>query len=302
MADLLPRDALKGQTIGISVSDSPDLSRLGFMGTHIRLAVGEIARVVLVAGGRLAYGGHLEPEGFTVFLTRELDRYGRNDRPLLVMLALQEHRRVPLSHLRALKNGLGLKAEIVCLDRDGQVMQPGDGRGEDVVIVPEGEERRVALTSLRREMVRRTNARILIGGKRHGFQGAFPGLVEEAAMALEAGQPLYLAGGFGGIAYDISIALELDDGEWMPHSPDEPAPDPRTVAGLSRLREIANQIGGIRNGLTADENRRLAASHRPSDIAALISIGVGRLQGGIADPKGAGGVRQVGVAGRGAGL
>ena len=157
--DLLPRDALKEQTIGISVSDSPDLSRLGFTETHIRLAVGEIARAVFVAGGRLAYGGHLEPKGFTAFLMRELDRYGRNDRPLLVMLALQEHRKVPLSQLGALKKGLGLKAEIVCLDRDGQVMRPAQGRGEDIVVIPEGDERRIALTSLRREMVRRTNAR-----------------------------------------------------------------------------------------------------------------------------------------------
>lgn len=270
------------------MSDSPDLSRLGFMETHIRLAVGEIARGVFVAGGRLAYGGHLEPEGYTAFLMRELDRYGRNDRPLLVLLALQEHRKVPLSRLRALKNGLGLKAEIVCLDRDGQVMQPDHGRGEDIVIVPEGDERRIALTSLRREMVRRTNARILIGGRRHGFQGAFPGLVEEAAIALEAGQPLYLAGGFGGITYDIAIALGLDDGTWMPPLPDGQAPDPRTLAGLSRLHEIAHQIGGVRNGLTADENRRLAASHRPSDIAALISIGLGTLQAGVPDPGGIG--------------
>jgi len=287
MADLLPRDALKQQTIGISVSDSPDLSRLGFMDTHIRLAVGEIARAVFVAGGRLAYGGHLGAEGVTAFLMREVDRYGRNDRPLLVMLALQEHRKVPLSQLGALKNGLGLKAEIVCLDRDGQVMQPAHGRGEDIVVIPEGDERRIALTSLRREMVRRTNARILIGGKRHGFQGAFPGLVEEAVMTLEAGQPLYLAGGFGGITYDIAIALGLDVGTWMPRPPDERAPDPRTLAGLSRIREIAHQIGGVRNGLTADENRRLAASHRPSDIAALISMGLGRLQGGVPDSRGA---------------
>jgi SLOG cluster2 len=97
MADLLPRDALKGQALGLSVSDSPDLQRLGFLKTHICLAVGEIARAVLVAGGRLAYGGHLEPEGFTAFLMRELDRYGRNDRPLLVILALQKYRRARLS-------------------------------------------------------------------------------------------------------------------------------------------------------------------------------------------------------------
>jgi hypothetical protein len=31
-------------------------------------------------------------------------------------------------------------------------------------------------------------------------------------------------------------------------------------------------------GLDDDENRRLAATHRPSDIAALVSLGLGRLR------------------------
>jgi SLOG cluster2 len=179
-----------------------------------------------------------------------------------------------------MKNGLGLKAEIICLDRDGHEIQQEDGRGEEEVHVPEGDDRRVALTSLRREMVRKTKGRILIGGKRHGFQGAFPGLVEEATMALEAKRPLYLAGGFGGITHDIAIALGLDEGQWMPRRPDEPPPDPRTVAGLTRIEHVSRQAGGVKNGLTVDENSRLAASHRPSDISALISMGLGRLIGG----------------------
>jgi hypothetical protein len=99
------------------------------------------------------------------------------------------------------------------------------------------------------------------------------------SMALEAGQPLYLAGGFGGITHDIAIALGFDDGKWMPRRPDDPAPDPRTIAGLSRIGDVSRLAGGVKNGLTADENRRLAASHRPSDIAALLSMGLGRLLG-----------------------
>nr|VFJ60361.1 MAG: hypothetical protein BECKDK2373C_GA0170839_108024 [Candidatus Kentron sp. DK] len=36
-------------------------------------------------------------------------------------------------------------------------------------------------------------------GKRMGFTGDWPGLVEEAIFALETDQPIYLAGGFGGV-------------------------------------------------------------------------------------------------------
>ena len=33
---------------------------------------------------------------------------------------------------------------------------------------------------------------------------------------------------------------------------------------------------GLENGLSDEENRELAASHRPSEIAALISLGLGK--------------------------
>ncbi len=50
-AKLLPSNALANVRLGISVSDSPDLARLGLLETHFRLALGEIARCVLVSGG-----------------------------------------------------------------------------------------------------------------------------------------------------------------------------------------------------------------------------------------------------------
>jgi hypothetical protein len=47
-----------------------------------------------------------------------------------------------------------------------------------------------------------------------------------------------------------------------------------------RLRALFVKPGwaGLNNGLADHENRRLAASHRPSDIAALVSLGLGRLR------------------------
>jgi hypothetical protein len=59
--NLLPSEGLRGARIGISVSDSPDLDRLGLLEIHFRLALAEIG--VLVSGGTLAYGGHLRRDG-----------------------------------------------------------------------------------------------------------------------------------------------------------------------------------------------------------------------------------------------
>lgn len=277
--EILPKDALKGLRIGISVSESPDLGQLGLLEGHFRLALGEIARSVLVSGGRLAYGGYLDPEGYTSFLRKELQKYGRRDRPLLICLAWQEHRKLALSRLDEHRRDLGLYGEIVCLDSAGEAIDPSDGRGEVPEPVTDQDVRAQALTALRQYMARRTDGRVLIGGKRQGFQGTLPGLMEEALATLDAGKPLYLAAGFGGVTANVAQALRVDDCAWLPRRTETPSDDARLVEGRRRLGALADRSTwkGLENGLSREENRRLAASHRPSDIAALVSLGLGRL-------------------------
>jgi hypothetical protein len=138
---------------------------------------------------------------------------------------------------------------------------------------------------MRRYMATRTQGRVLLGGKRSGFQGEIPGLMEEALISLENAHPVFLAGGFGGVTADIVQALGVDDGSWLPTLADAPPSDPRWESGRMRLLAHAAQPvwSGLNNGLSDEENRRLAATHRPSDIAALVSLGLGRLRsiGGV---------------------
>ena len=274
--NLLPASALTGVCLGLSVSESPDLLRLGLTETHFRLALAEIARCVLVSGGNLAYGGHLQPAGYTNFLTHELERYSRRDRPLKIYLAWTEHRKLPLSALRAEKDNLGLYGSIVHLDRDGNEVAVDYQRGENPQLTFEVETTRRSLTGLRQYMAHHTQGRVLIGGKRTGFQGEMPGLLEEALYALEAGQPLYLAGGFGGITHDIAMRLGVDDGKWIPRL--SAAKDECVDRGIERLLETMRKTGGASfdNGLSPAEMQRLAACHRPSEIATLVSLGLGR--------------------------
>jgi hypothetical protein len=205
VADLLPSDALDDVRIGVSVSESPDLDRLGLVDTHFHLALAEIARAVLVAGGSLAYGGHLDPKGYTTFLVGELQRYARRDQPLLVCLAWQEHRKLTLSELQQRERDYGLIAEVVCLDQAGQPIpdpyagRPGEGLDPGQI---DKEVIRTALTAMRRYAVGVTQGRVLLGGKVAGFQGEIPGLMEEALLTVEGGKPLYLVGGLGGVSVD----------------------------------------------------------------------------------------------------
>jgi hypothetical protein len=97
-----------------------------------------------------------------------------------------------------------LLGRIVCLDPDGREVDKSCDRGEDPRPVDDADLRKRALTGMRRYMGAKTNGRVLLGGKRHGFQGEIPGLMEEALISLDNAQPLYLAGGFGGVTADIA--------------------------------------------------------------------------------------------------
>ena len=288
-ATLLPAASLLGQRVGISVSDSADLKRLGLMQSHFKLALRELARTVLVSGGTLAYGGHLLPGGYTEFLIGELHQYASMglfadearsaDVALLVCLAQQEHRKCSLAELKQADEDLGLHGELRCLDLDGNVIDADSGRGpegepypSDPAVLAQG------LTALRRTMTGQTAARALLGGKRHGYTGSMPGVLEEALLALRAGQPLYLAGGLGGVTLDIAAAVDPRCAAHCPRHDTDPPLDAATVSGLAEVKALVGTDGWSRlnNGLDEHENLQLALTHRPAEIAAWVGLGLGR--------------------------
>jgi SLOG cluster2 len=274
---MLPHDALKYHWVALSASESPDLDRLGLLEVHARSALAEIARAVIDVEGRLAYGGHLRTEGYTTFLVQELDKWYRGEDLIRLYIAWPVHRDMHAREIRAAERDLPIAARLIYLDLEGnEIDDPLAGRGEDTLPVPDDERVR-GFTAMRRYMSERCSARVLLGGRRAGFSGRLPGLVEEALLALEDGRPLFLAGGFGGVTLDILRALEQDT-DWLPPLPDE-NPDPRWEEGMHLLRTIAAPPDWRlpENGLDDDENRRLAATHRPGEIAALVGLGVGRL-------------------------
>lgn len=274
---LLPPDALRGIPLALSVSDSPDLGKLGLLESHFRMALGEIGRCVLIAGGRLVYGGHLAPSGYAAFLARELERYGQRDRPLLLCLAWSEHRNLPLSVIEARRKALGLLGALICLDAHGQETDPAAGRSEAAPGPGDAQTESESLSGLRRYMTAQSAGRILIGGKREGFQGAMPGVLEEAILAVEARQPIYIAGGFGGVAWDMASAVGFGPSGLLPFLASL-TPDKRLVTGLEALKKALDDTSAasLDNGLSKDENGQLATAYRPSEVAALVSLGLAR--------------------------
>lgn len=277
---ILPQNTLKGKALGISVSESEDLGRLGLVEDHFRLALAEIARTILVLGGTIYYGGHLIPDGYTVYLIDELQKYGRRDRPLKICLHWVEHQTMDKKELDTQRRKIGLFGELLLLDIDGNLL-PSNGIIRDQSKEITNDDLPRSLTGLRNFMATSTSARILLGGKRRGYLGSMPGLVEEALLSLQAKRALFLAGGFGGVCLDIIEALHPDRSNWFPK---RLMPlDDRTSNSLMLLHKTAKDMrwDGSHNGLSSDEMALLAATYRPSEIATLVGLGLGRLNNDV---------------------
>ncbi|GAA4369177.1 hypothetical protein [Nocardioides caricicola] len=264
--DLVARGALKGMVVAISVSDSADLGRLGLSARHCDLAVAEIARSVLLSGGDIAYGGRLVPAGFTQIVMDEVTRFAGDRDALTIYLAASEHASMSSGEIRQFHNEHHASIRLVCLDEAGSPVAP------DERDMSEPADPSTALTGMRRHIASAADAHVVVGGQLAGVKGAMPGLLEEALFGLEAEHPVFVAGGFGGAAAAVARALGTDDGHWAPEG------YPRHA---EMWREPLEQIAALAtrqadDGLTDQQRRELAVTHRPADIASLVVLGLAR--------------------------
>lgn len=222
--------------VGISISESPDLERLGFGKEHLAELMLSVARAVLRLDDRigLVYGGDLRPGGFT----RQL-----------FDLALSEH--VPPSEAapeppRRIYNYLAWPSYSALSKQDEAQLinachlmrvRPRDAGFPDIPddcdprrqSTPPGaliasrcltRMRELATygghTTMEGESALPMWARILLGGKSSGYTSFMPGLFEEFLISRAppnkaAPIPVFVIGAFGGAAGQLADAL-LDAG------------------------------------------------------------------------------------------
>jgi hypothetical protein len=95
-------------------------------------------------------------------------------------------------------------------------------------------------------MTRMVSGRVVMGGKMgltdkpaDQYEGRYPGVIEEAILALGEHQPLVTLGAFGGAARDLAIALELmDKSAKVPRGPQVPS----YFAALEEVRSLNDRI------------------------------------------------------------
>ena len=110
---------------------------------------------------------------------------------------------------------------------------------------------------MRRKLASETDARILLGGRPDRFLGLYPGIVEEALLAIERDQPLYVLGAFGGAARLVARALCS-----------EPPPEMDLQYQKSRSTDYAQALGAYEDKRIRQPELKLP----PADYKAAIAV------------------------------
>ena len=261
-------EASRQLVIAVSTSESPDMAILGLSDEHLRDAMAEIARHVLKFGSRLVYGGDLRQYGFSQLLFEIVARYHsvidnvEEDAGVTNYLAWPVHILMSIQRLDEAAEALAGTAELVCLDMDGEPM-PMQNRRQLETMQPTDAEWSNGLTTMRRYMLAETDARIVLGGRTEQYKGLMPGIGEEALLSLQAGQPLFVLGGFGGCARDIAENLGLVE---------QKKSDRRVWEGRGAFDEFS--AASLNNGLSEEDNSTLARTPHIDQAIVLIIRGL----------------------------
>jgi len=182
----------------------------------------------------------------------------------------------------------GLPAELAALE--AAASSAGKGSASFRYVRSRG------LTHLRHRLDSLSDARLCLGGRRSGSSGRYPGVIEEAYLALQSGTPLFLAGLLGGATKQVIDAIErkempdnfcpptqlYDIYKWPPFAENDPATqsdrviEPTLVwslfmeAGVSKLAAV--------NGLTREENEELFHTPVLDRVIQLVLIALSRLR------------------------
>jgi hypothetical protein len=149
------------------------------------------------------------------------------------------------------------------------------------------------LTWMRRRLSRLSHARICIGGRTAGFTGRYPGVAEEALLAIEEGRPLYLVGLLGGAAERVIDAM---NGKAVPNLPTDPIlselyADPPIEDSIAderdrsyeperlwmAFREVGHRPPQV-NGLSPEGNAELARTGSIDRVIHLLLGGLAQVQ------------------------
>lgn len=204
------KNGLSGKKVGISISD-PEINEIKSNGqneSHLLRLSQYMANYILGRGATLIYGGDFRKGGYTEQLLQEAQIL--KDRLKTKNIYLKNYVAWPIYLADTLETKKWI-AKYCDLLEIKEI--PIDETVSDLIetnkrfLTPDTVDNcyvwSKSLTKMRYEMIKDCNARICAGGKKIGYKGKMPGILEEIIIASELGCPLYLLGGFGGIVHDV---------------------------------------------------------------------------------------------------
>lgn len=280
---------LEGVVVGISVGTNTDVVEHGCSEAHLQDATIQFARYLLASGATFAYGGNLRQHGYTrqlMQLVRQHNRAGEEAR-LLSFLSW------PWKDLnKKTEATYHPQVKFIRVEPPGDVI--ADTRKRTLPGDRQAYLRARCQTEMRQRMNTRLDARVLLGGKRSGFAGRYPGILEEALLALQRGIPTFVIGGFGGCAGAVAQALRGGRPEVLTEKYQRSAPEYDALfrqyqAAAPKVEppdyaasvDFLNREGfkGLNNGLSKAENERLFESVNLDEITTLVFEGLTRKLG-----------------------
>jgi hypothetical protein len=230
--------SLKGLTVAVSIGDAPDRAKLGFPPREIDRAIMSVCMTMVRAGADILYVGDLRPTGYKFKIFRHLaGAYAaENHVPFKHVVPEPVLRRTSFENLLAtLKEKRGTASTLLSI---GDKLLPVRSSPAGLLLGRDVDRTTISnqvsydfwlanlapstpaegYSSARLATVRLADARVSVGGKMgiidnpdDHYEGAMPGIIEEAILTLEAGKSLIPLAAFGGATRDLSIALGLLD-------------------------------------------------------------------------------------------
>jgi len=305
---------LAGRVVALSMSESTDLDTFGMDPLHLEGAMLDLSRYLLIKGATLAYGGHLGAEGYTqrlfelVRTHNSLDDVPRFER-------IVNHRGWPLPRLsEADLAKLHPVAKTVELPRPAEIdesLHPDFAAAPKFFPADKSPEHRFAwargMSEMRAYQADQTRskvtARIVIGGtfgptvkvgadgsrKEQWYASRIPGVLEEIVLSVQAGQPVFLIGAFGGVprmVIDLLRGKDRPEATWEYQKRAPFAPEMRELykqRGLEwfdypdMVKFLRDKgLAGLNPLLSEDEQNQLFEAVDPFRMVELVLAGLGR--------------------------
>ena len=297
---------LTGTVVNVSISESDDTTQHGFPPWQVNRVTLQIVAALYGQGAAVVFGHDWREDGVMAAvygLAREMqppvpfppmdDPNDTISPPLKNVLPWPDKPYLADADLRQLNATLrvesaGLPEELHRFDEEAQ------RSGADSRIYKYLRAR--GLTLLRHRLTASSHARICLGGRRTRSAGRYPGVVEEALLALRAGKPLFLAAVLGGATAQLLNAVEGRDmpddfcrptelqsiyaNPPIPEASSETSPD--RMIDRSALWQEFSRAGyealARTNGLTIDENSEVGRTPVLDRVIELVLTGLSRVR------------------------